>query len=52
VERLREAERALLESHRVIPLWQEVANVLVKGRVGGWRASDPFLPTRFLTVIE
>ena len=51
-ERLREAERTLLADCRVIPLWQEVAHVLVKPRVTGWQASDPHRPTRFLATAD
>ena len=51
-ERLREAERTLLADRRVIPLWQEVAHVLVKPRVTGWQASDPHRPTRFLATAD
>jgi oligopeptide transport system substrate-binding protein len=51
-ERLGEAERALLASRRIVPLWQEVAHVLVKPRVTGWQASDPYRPTRFLATAD
>jgi oligopeptide transport system substrate-binding protein len=48
-ELLRDAELAALRNSWIIPLWQDVSDVLVKPRVSGWRAADPYLPTRFLS---
>jgi oligopeptide transport system substrate-binding protein len=49
---LHDAEQAVLESHWIIPLWREVSDVLVKPRVRGWRADNPYLPTRFLSTLD
>jgi ABC-type oligopeptide transport system substrate-binding subunit len=51
-ELLRRAEQVLLESNLIIPLWQDVLDILVKPRVKGWRSVDPFLPTRFLSLAD